>query len=186
MLLGAFYGQDVVGKFGMAWIVLGAPLGLLQTSVSQVYIGESAAISNNNVGARIKLFKWFVSRLMLFGLPLFGMIAIFAPWIVTTMFGTAWDDTGTYIRLLCPLFLASTLSTPVFGSLDIAERQNIHLLREIIRMPLTIGGLILGGYLRLSVTHTLLIFSLGSAAFYLIGLLFAAQAVRHTGRTGRG
>jgi O-antigen/teichoic acid export membrane protein len=68
-------------------------------------------------------------------LPMVGLLA-FAPMIFDLVFGPAWHQAGELLRIMTPMIASQLLITPFHGVLDLLERQDIHLKRELIRATL--------------------------------------------------
>jgi hypothetical protein len=56
---------------------------------------------------------------------------------------------GTYIQILSPMFLAQAVASPTGGMLDVLERQDLHLSREVGRIVILLSAAALVYFLRL-------------------------------------
>jgi O-antigen/teichoic acid export membrane protein len=68
-------------------------------------------------------------------LPMVGLLA-FAPTIFDLVFGPGWHQAGELLRIMTPMIASQLLVTPFHGVLDLLDRQDIHLKRELIRATL--------------------------------------------------
>jgi len=69
----------------------------------------------------------------------FVLIALLAPILAGLVFGDAWRDTRFFVAVLAPMFYLQLVTSPTGGTLDVLERQDLHLVREILRL-IFVGG----------------------------------------------
>jgi O-antigen/teichoic acid export membrane protein len=143
------FGPVVGGLFALIQRLLSAPTYLICTAVSQVYLAESARIGVNRT--KQKALFWSVSRkLLLLGSPLLVLSLLDSSQLVSIIFGDKWTDAASYVRpvsLLCYAMLVVNATGPI---LDVVERQDLHLLRELLRILITFGAVAISLTFRLS------------------------------------
>jgi len=119
-----------------------------------------------------ELFRTTVKRLALVAAPLMLSIAVAATLLVGPVFGSEWEEAGTYITILTPLYTMQLLTSPLAGTLTILERQDLALVREIVRILLLTIAIVVAQELALSATWAVALLSAaGSFAYVLYGLI---------------
>ena len=152
LLVVAFYGSSVGGLFAFAQRLIGAPVALVVLAVGQVFMAEAAVRSRDATGDLEELFRTTVKRLALVAAPLMLSIAVAATLLVGPVFGSEWEEAGTYITILTPLYTMQLLTSPLAGTLSILERQDLALVREIVRILLLTIAIVIAQELSLSPT----------------------------------
>jgi O-antigen/teichoic acid export membrane protein len=87
-------------------------------------------------------------------------IAILAPLVIPTLFGSSWKNSIVCLELLIPMMVLTFISSPFGCTLDVLERQDIHLLRDIVRLLFTLASLGLAYWLKLEWRISLALISL--------------------------
>src|SRR5690606_34403638 len=89
IMLAAFYGAEVAGWYTLGQRILGAPMTLIGTSVTQVYLSEISRYMNED---RTKLYAIFIKtvrNVSLFGFVVVVLLVLFAPPMFSLFFGEA-------------------------------------------------------------------------------------------------
>jgi len=128
------YQSDVVGLFSMTQKVMGMPVGLVSTAMSQVYISFAAARRREN-GVSVKGLFFRVSKsLALISCILVLVIWAIGPWLFTSVLGQEWRVSGHYAQLMVVLFAAQMIAVPVSTTLIIGRREKTQLAWDAARM----------------------------------------------------
>ncbi|MCS7305978.1 MAG: lipopolysaccharide biosynthesis protein [Thermoguttaceae bacterium] len=184
----AFYGPEVAGWFTLGQRVIAAPLNIVVDAAGQVYFGEVAQLAKNDPKAMKGLFLRVAGRLALIGAIPVGGMCLLAPWVFEFLFGSDWEVAGQYVQILGAMFAVRFPIAPLSHTLNVLERQDLHLLWEGTRLVLVLGGLtltrVLGGSDLMavgaySVTMTIGYLVLGTLCWY------ALSAVRKEPIDGR-
>ncbi len=160
LIIAGLHGPKVAGLYYLAHRVLMVPSVLVAQSTAQVYVSEA---SRTIASEPLKLRRLFFSTsrlLFLIGILPFLVMGIAAPWLCRTVFGARWFDAGEYIQILLAGAFAHFLSSPVGGTIDLLERQDLHFIREIISLMIMSASLFACSYLKLSPVWTLVLISL--------------------------
>ncbi|WP_068778814.1 lipopolysaccharide biosynthesis protein [Paenibacillus sp. GM2] len=178
ILLAAFYGPQVAGWFALSQRILGSPMTLITSSVMNVYLSES---SEYMLRARHKLYPLFIKtvrNIFLIGLLIILIMVVLLPSMFSTLFGSEWASAGNYVRLLGIMYLSQFVANSVGSTIDVMERQDLHLYREIARVTIVLGALLLAKYTGQSAGTAILIYGLASTLGYLIHLGLSWTAVK--------
>lgn len=177
LLFAAFYGAEVAGWFALGQRVIAAPLNIVVDAVAQVYFGEAARLPKDELTATRRLFLKLTGRLALAGgLPV-ALICSLAPWFFTFIFGSNWKTAGRYVQILGVMFAVRFATVPLWHTLNILERQDLHLLWDAVRLVLVVGTLLIGKALRFSHLNAVVVYSLSMVSAYIILWLITWRAL---------
>jgi O-antigen/teichoic acid export membrane protein len=172
LLLVAFYGSSTGGLFAFAQRLIGAPVALVVLAVGQVFVAEAAGRARDDATDLVEFFRATLRRLALIAAPLMLCIALGATLLVEPLFGSKWKEAGTYILLLAPLYTMQLLSSPLGGILAVLERQDLALVREVVRILLLALAIGAARALALSATWAVILLSgAGTLAYVLYGFI---------------
>ena len=155
------------GYLSMAMFVIQAPMSLMGTAVSQVFLSQAPqALREQRMGAFTTqvlggLFKTGAGPLLAIGL--------LAPLLFPTVFGAGWERAGWLVTWMTPWFLAQFLAVPLSMSLHVCGRQREALLLQIAGMGLRVGLVLVA--LRWAPSAVAEIYSISGALFYVGYLL---------------
>ncbi|HEY5473082.1 MAG TPA: lipopolysaccharide biosynthesis protein [Candidatus Limnocylindrales bacterium] len=139
LLLAGIFGATVGGQYALAVRVSALPVTLVAAAVSQVFVAETARLARDHPSALRGMFGRTTRTLALVAIGPFVLIALLAPILAGLVFGDAWRDTGFFVAVLAPMFYLQLVTSPTGGTLDVLERQDLHLVREILRL-IFVGG----------------------------------------------
>jgi O-antigen/teichoic acid export membrane protein len=172
LLLVGFYGTTTGGLFAFAQRIIGTPVALVVVAVAQVFVAEAAERSRSGSGDLVELFQTTLKKLALVAAPLMLLIAVGAQLLVGPVFGERWQEAGTFIAILTPLYTMQLLSSPLGGTLSILERQDLALVREVARILLLTAAILIARSLEFSATGAVILLSAaGTLAYVLYGLI---------------
>lgn len=178
ILMATLYGPTVAGWFALAQRMLELPVALLSTSASAVYLGELRGL--DGAGVR-RLFLRTAGRFLALGGLGMAPLLVAGPQLFALVFGEPWRAAGAMAQCLVAVQLARFVVIPISQTLNVLQRQDLHLLAaalNLVALGLAFG---LGHGLALPPVATLLLFSLGSAAAYLVLLGLTWRIVRRPG-----
>lgn len=178
ILLAAFYGPHVAGWFALGQRILGSPMTLITSSVMNVYLSESSQYRLHAPHKLYPLFKRTVRNIFLFGLAIVLVMVFIAPSAFAFLFGPEWGNAGQIVRLLGVMYLSQFVANAVGTTIDVMERQDLHLYREIVRVIIVLGALLLAKYSGQGSMTAVLWFSLASTLGYMLHLWMSWTAVK--------
>lgn len=143
LLLPVFFGLDVVGLFGRAFVALAVPLSLIGTAVSQVFFVHAAEAHRE--GRLATLTETVHSRLVMIGMLPTVLLVVAGPELFAFVFGPEWRTAGIYEQYLACWFFLGGVASPLTRLFDVLERQRTELLISIaaslaLTLALVIGG----------------------------------------------
>lgn len=182
LMLTFLYGARVAGLFSLSQRVLGIPVTLLGASVAQVFFAEAANLAKKSPQNLEKLLYQSLRNMFLIGAPVTLLVAFGIPGIIPFVFGPEWKEAGVYLQPLSMVFLMQFVANTVGGIIDVLERQDIHLLRELTRIFLITGSLFLASHFLVGPTTAVILLSVAGSAGYGLSVFLSWRAIKKVGR----
>lgn len=167
IVLAWLYAPDDVGLYSLAMVVVGLPLNVILSAVSQVYLRESAARMSDRAAAK-RLFVQLVVGLSLVSIPVFGLLAVASQFIIEPLFGSEWAAAGLIAQSLLPLLWGRFMATTLTTTFTVYRHQMWLLWWQMATLLVTSSGYIVGGINDLAVADTVALASWISLPMYLI------------------
>ncbi len=136
LLLAAYYGVEIAGLYFLTQKVLAVPISLIGTSVSKVFWGEAARLTNEPKKLQ-RLYKSLNKRLLLYAFPPTIFLVIGGQWIFKFVFGPEWIQSGLFIQVMAFQFLLK-FTTDSAISFFIINRQDISFSWALLRLFLAV------------------------------------------------
>jgi O-antigen/teichoic acid export membrane protein len=133
ILLFAF-GTDVGGQYALAERVAILPVTLIAAAVSQVYYSHAAPLARRQDDALRSMFLRTTRSLALLAIAPMIIVVLAAPFLFGLVFGEDWTQAGIYSAILAPWFYVTLITNPTGRTLDVLERQDLHMVREGLRL----------------------------------------------------
>jgi O-antigen/teichoic acid export membrane protein len=168
LLLVASYGTEVGGQYALAERLCYLPLTLVAGGVGQVFIAEGARLAHDQPGELRRLFwrtTWSLARLAIVPAVI---VIIAAPYLAAPVFGDSWREAGIFVAILVPMFCLAFVVTSTGDVLYVLERQELHLLREILRLALLGGSVLIATSMHLSPAVTVAVLSAAGCLTYVL------------------
>jgi len=141
VLLGRYWGAEVVGIYGRAFQLINIPTDNLNYAAGTVAFAALSRLQDD----RHRLKKYFLKGYALVlgvTLPIAILCGLFADDIIFVLLGPKWKDAAVLFRLLAPTILAFGLITPLGWLLNA-----LGLVGRSLRIALVIAPLVITGYL---------------------------------------
>ena len=168
----ALYGTAMGGEYALADRVCSIPLTLVAGAVGQVYLGEAARLARRRVGALRGPFARTTRRLATVAILPTALVMFLAPILAGPILGRGWSEVGIFIAILAPMYFVSFVTTATGDTLYVLERQDLQLVREVLRLVLLGGSIPLASAFGLGSTQAIVFLSLVGTAYYaLYGLI---------------
>jgi teichuronic acid exporter len=106
------YGSETLGQYALSYLVVCFPSALLGGAIGNVYYqraSESWARGFNFVD----IWRSTATKLLLIGLPLYGIAIIAMPWLFPLLFGNVWGPAGYYGAILAISAFFSFATSPL-------------------------------------------------------------------------
>ncbi|MDH7975773.1 oligosaccharide flippase family protein [Sphingomonas sp. AR_OL41] len=121
-LLGYANSLTLIGGFTRGRQLLLLPLGLIGSSIGQVF-RQRASVDLAREGNCMGLYRKVSLGLLVLGLPPTLLLMAIAPWLFATFLGPNWTIAGQVARILAPMLLLQLICSPVSSVMLIVGRQ---------------------------------------------------------------
>jgi O-antigen/teichoic acid export membrane protein len=180
LVVGRMHGAEAAGLVALILRVVGTPIGIFSVAGGQVLLSEGAKLRRENQST-VGLINKSLRRQALIYVP-FLLGAALMPWLFPKIFGARWEAAGWYALALGPALVVRALFSPMDAILDIYERQDLHLIREIVRTVIfvscVIAGKLFGG------TMWAIVIALSAALMInaVLGYLLTVRTASHSAK----
>jgi PST family polysaccharide transporter len=146
LLLGRFWGADVLGLYGRAYQLANLPTEVLNSSVGSVALPALSRMQRDEEGLR-RMFLQFYTLVLTVTVPVTVVCAVFGAEIVALLLGPRWLDAAPILKALAPTVLGFAVMNPLSWLLMATAQNRISIATALCVPPAVIGGTILGiGY----------------------------------------
>jgi PST family polysaccharide transporter len=143
VLLGRFWGADVLGLYSRACQVINIPTSQLNAAVGGVAFSALARLQDDSARYRNYFLKGY-SLVIAMTAPITLFSAVFADDIVRVVLGPQWSDAATTFRLLTPTVLFFGVINPLGWLMMSSGLQRRSLNVALVLAPLCIAAYIIG------------------------------------------
>jgi len=170
LILMRFFSEATVGFYSLTTRVIGMPLGLISTSISQVFLSQISELHRNDKSYKAVVLK-VAKYLALLGLIPLCVIGIFGPELFSLIFGSEWQIAGEYARILSIGYFFKFVVSPL--SIIFFINQRVKLL-SVIQTSRAFSTMILLVTLSIyfELKTVLIAYTVHEAFFYIIYFYF--------------
>ncbi|MEX1027899.1 MAG: lipopolysaccharide biosynthesis protein [Candidatus Paceibacterota bacterium] len=177
ILIALYFGLGVAGLFALAQRVITMPCTLLGHSVAKVYLRECARLRHERKDLKQLFWRTVLSQSLTACLVIMLLVAP-APWYFGWVFGNEWAEAGWYAWPLAAVLFIRLIALPLGTTLDVFERQDLHLLRESIRAAAVVTAILLSAALRTSPFVAIGLFSIAACLANGVGIFVVWNLIR--------
>lgn len=181
VLLLIFYGADTAGLYLLAQRICGAPVSLFGAAIAQPYVAQVASLLKTDPDRLGHYFLRTARRLCLYGAIPIVAASLLAPLVVPWLLGERWTATGVFVAVLGPASALQLMASPLGGTLDVLERQDLHLAREVARLVITGASVALAARLHWSSEGAVALLSIAMCLTYGLYIWTTWAAIRQLG-----
>jgi O-antigen/teichoic acid export membrane protein len=183
ILIAAFAGAEA-GFLFLAMQVMAAPMTLLGSSISQVYM--SRANDEMRAGRLSQFTLGIMRRLAMIGVGPLILVGLLAPTVFPWIFGTEWHRAGVLVAWLVPWMVFQFVASPVSMVMFVVGWQKLLLSVRIVALLIRVCSVLVPAYFfdHLYMVET---FAVANAIIYFsIGALFMQASKASALSIGRG
>ncbi len=177
LALAVLYDPHVVGLYVLAQRLLARPVELLAAAVCQVYNANIARAAVDAPERLMGLFQRVSWTMLALSVPYVAGLSVAAHWLVPVIFGDAWAEAATYMALLAVMYTGHALASPTAGTLDLLQRQDLNLMRELARLALLATAIGVASVLAVRPAVAVALLSAAAATAALFYVALAAYAI---------
>ena len=178
VLLAALYGPRVAGWFALTQRVMALPLTSVGQAFAQVYLSSAAKSARTDISGLRNLFAKSAVRLAKIGTVPILVLGMLAPWLFPVLFGPAWEEAGTYVRIMAPMFAVQFVAVPLSQTLNVLERQGLQLAWDAGRCILVVAALLVPRLMNVGDVGAITAYSVSMLIAYVFLLAMSLSAVR--------
>ena len=130
ILISTFYSVSTLGFYSLVQRVLGMPTALIGKSIGQVFF-EEATKEKQLTGKAVNIFNSTVKKLLIIGVPSFGVLFFLVEDLFAFVFGEEWRIAGWYAKIMTPVFFIGFIVSTVSIVDTIFEKQFFYLCLQI-------------------------------------------------------
>jgi lipopolysaccharide exporter len=144
-LLAYYFGENIVGIYGMAIMMAGLPTVLVASAVGEVFYQKAAKEygEENNTEIYEKLFSFLIK----FALLPYALLAIVAPEVFSILLGEKWGTAGIFVQLLSFQMFITFIMTPIISLSKIYNKQEYTFINQIFIFITSCGAIAYGGFI---------------------------------------
>lgn len=168
-MISSFFGSHILGLFSLSQRIVKVPLGIIGSSIGNVFRQEAAKQLNKNGTCR-KLFLNTLKKLIIIATIPFVIFYFIAPELFGFVFGKEWYKAGEYAQILTILFYFQFITSPLSNMFMIAQKQQYDLILQIYLVISVFCSFIIGYKIFNSIEYSLYIFTTFYSIKYFIEL----------------
>lgn len=146
LLLGYFFNPAIVGFYALGQKVLSLPMGIIGSSLAQVFYPRAISAARDGDLAQIVM-RAFQELIKVSLVPMVLLIIV-APQLFSFFFGSQWLISGEYVKWLGIWFLFTFISSPISTIFFVLNRQGNLLIINILLFFTRICSLLWAGWLQ--------------------------------------
>jgi len=143
VLLGRFWGSEVIGIYGRAYQLIRIPTDSLNTTVGEVAFSALSRVQGDPGRLRAYFLRGY-SLVLALTLPITVACGLFADDVVAVLLGPKWKAAAQIFRLLAPTILVFAISNPLGWLLTSLGMVGRGLKIALVLAPLMIAGYAFG------------------------------------------
>lgn len=141
ILIGSLHPGPEAGNLMLAMTVIGAPMALVGSSISQVYLTEAPARLRS--GTLVAFTRQTMMTMFKYSAPPILLLGLVSPSTFTWIFGAEWDRAGWLVLWMTPWFIAQFVASPLSAVLVVAGKMLLALSLQILGVVFRVGAVVL-------------------------------------------
>jgi O-antigen/teichoic acid export membrane protein len=143
-LINYFFSKTILGWYAFSYRILKVPAAFIGAAVFQVYFQRASTLKNDGKGLQ-QLTKKLYLQLFSVGLPIFTILAIFAPQLFSLIFGKDWFEAGRIAQLISPWLFLNFIMSPISAITIVLNKQQWAIWFTVVDTLLRSAAIIIGG-----------------------------------------
>ncbi|VFR25894.1 O-antigen flippase Wzx [plant metagenome] len=141
LVISALAENAEAGFLLLAMQIMQAPMTLIGTSISQVYLSTAGQEWKNGTLGRATI--GVLGTLLRLGVAPLLLGCLLAPDIFALVFGSEWRRSGELVLWMTPWLVLQFLASPVSMALHVTGRQRLALVTQVLGLALRLGAVLL-------------------------------------------
>ena len=187
LFLTKFYSTEELGYYGLTYMVLGAPLGLIGTSYKDVFYQRIAELINREQFTKsLAFFRSSAVFLFTVGVLIAAVLFFFGPKLFGFVFGDAWTRSGEFAAILSFSFMVKLVSSPLSSVFNAANRLRVASVWQILYFISTFSTLGIGVFaLHLDIIRLLYLYMIHEIVLYSLYFILQYRMIDGLNTTKR-
>lgn len=143
LLFSSYFSASVVGYYSFAMRILGLPVALISSSVTDAFRNRATSDLQREGNCRNIFDKTFLG-LFWIGLGPFLVFTVFAPSLFEFVFGKEWREAGEFGQVCAVLFYLRFIVSPLSYVLILRQRQMWDMIGQASLLALTVLAIVVG------------------------------------------
>lgn len=178
-MVGALYGAQAAGWFGLARLLYAIPNSQIGKSVGDVFQMELGYCQRNEEYQKgVSLFYGFTVRLAAIGMIPFLMAVFLAEPLVPYVFGEEWEEMGGIVAHMAPWMFAALVVSSMSRALSVLQMQEWKLIYDFFALLLVLCTFLWVKSSDASLIEFIDIITIGMSVSYAIYYLVIRSAIK--------
>ena len=179
ILIAASYSIEDVGFFSLMYMVLFVPVGLIQKTVGDVFLGHFAADHREQPPRARRFLLQVVAVLAVVATPAALLLLFLGPELFAIVFGERWRVSGELAARMAPLLAIMSVVAPVSTVLSAVNRPEFTLIFNAARVTALGTAYLVAGAMDASMPQMVGAFAVGLSCAYTFYAGLIGYAVWH-------
>ncbi|QTD36954.1 oligosaccharide flippase family protein [Polaribacter batillariae] len=179
ILILAVFGAKEAGVYFFSFKILGAPLFLISSSVSQVFFQKASELFKTNKSELHRLTKKIVTTNLLLIFGFLVCINTIGMYVLELYFNNGWENLRLYVFILSMLIFARTSFNPISSLIIVLNKNQISLLFNVYLFAVNLIAIYIG-YFYNTIIYTILTLAIFGGTGYLFLLLYFLNYLKKT------
>lgn len=141
IIIAAMVAGPEAGFLFLAMRVMGLPMGLIGSSVAQVFLAEAPAkLRDGTLAAFTRRTMWTLFRT---GAPVMIAVGVISPLVFPLVFGPEWGRAGWLVAWMTPWFVLQFVASPVSMVIHVLGRQGLAMALQAAGLVLRVGAVLI-------------------------------------------
>lgn len=158
LMIGAIFGKIALGYYSFALRIIGVPVGLLSSTMSQVFF-QRASENYSRKGKLYPLLNKLQTNLAALVIPVFFLLMLIAPLLFGELFGKDWEPASVVVQILCPWLCLNIFASVISQLPVILGKQKEAFILSIKGKITVVASLAIGWWFGLDIYNSLVILS---------------------------
>jgi O-antigen/teichoic acid export membrane protein len=172
------FGKWELGIFAFTFKYVGAPIGLISSSISQIFYVEMGNAINNKKQVK-HIFNKTIKISLIFAILFSIVILLFGQKLFAWYFGSDWKIGGLYAQYCLPVIIGPLIISPLSWCPMLFKKQFINFLINLISYSLCILGFLFSIFLKLNFQNALIIYSIIKTIHFIVVFLWFKKLINN-------
>lgn len=145
LLLGYYFGMEVVGSYWFAMKIIQLPVSMVGNSVRQVIL-KKLTISKTNLEKSYLLLKRATLLLFIISIPIFILFALWGETLFAFVFGNEWALAGETSQWMILWAITMLINPPASSALIVWNKQHLALILNVVFFIFGMLAIAVGGF----------------------------------------